>query len=77
MKITPIPKHCRNDGDVVIVFNNDITKAIKLWKVRLNNYKGGRILRDRSEHPAPRERKKWKRVRAEKNRKRGQRRAMV
>ena len=70
----PIPKHFRNDGNVVVVFNGNLKQAIKQWKVRLNNYKGMRILKDRAFHPAPGDRKKWKRVRAEQNRLRRERR---
>ena len=75
MKIQPIPKHYRNDSNVVFVFDVKLNQAIKQWKVRLNNYKGIRFLRERSEHPAPNDRKRWKKVRAEQNRLRRERRA--
>jgi hypothetical protein len=53
MNIQPISNNFRKDSDVVIVYNNDLKKAIKALKIKSGNYRTGTILKFRRDHPAP------------------------
>ena len=65
------------DGNVAMVFKDKLNGAIKKWRNGLVKYGTFKALKARSLNPAPRVRKRAKRVRAMQNRLPRERRAIV
>jgi hypothetical protein len=64
------------DGNVTIVYKNDINQAIKNWRKRLINYGALKTLRMRREHPGKGGRQRYKRRLSERRLKRRERRLL-